>query len=383
MMKKTVLITGGSGFIGSRLALRLLAAGHEVRVLDALIPQIHGDDPEASPLYQSIQGKVDFHRGCITDRSLLAHCLQGVDAVVHLAAETGTGQSMYEIQRYVDVNVGGTGILLDLLANAQHQVRKLVVASSRAIYGEGKYRCATHGVVYPEQRTAEDMEQGLFSPRCPVCGAFVEVEATDESTPAKPSSIYGITKLNQEQMVLTVGRALGIPSLAFRYQNVYGPGQSLSNPYTGILSIFSTRIRNGKSINIFEDGRESRDFVFVDDVVAATMLGVEHEGWVNDVFNVGSGVPTDVNAIVRMLQAAFGKEVPTAVSGQFRLGDICHNFADLGKIERVLGFVPRVGIEQGISRFVDWVKEQQGGKDAYEESLRELAEKGLFKGNAS
>jgi dTDP-L-rhamnose 4-epimerase len=183
--------------------------------------------------------------------------------------------------------------------------------------------------------------------------------------------------------VLTVGRALGIPSLAFRYQNVYGPGQSLSNPYTGILSIFSTRIRNGKSINIFEDGRESRDFVFVDDVVAATMLGVEHEGWVNDVFNVGSGVPTDVNAIVRMLQAAFGKEVPTAVSGQFRLGDICHNFADLGKIERVLGFVPRVGIEQGISRFVDWVKEQQGGKDAYEESLRELAEKGLFKGNAS
>lgn len=382
-MKKTVLITGGGGFIGSHLALRLLVAGHEVRVLDALIPQIHGDDPEASPLYQSIQGKVDFHRGCITDRALLARCLQGVDAIVHLAAETGTGQSMYEIQRYVDVNVGGTGILLDLLANTQHQVRKLVVASSRAIYGEGKYRCATHGVVYPEQRTAEDMEHGLFSPRCPVCGAFVEVEATDESTPAKPSSIYGITKLNQEQMVLTVGRALSIPSLAFRYQNVYGPGQSLSNPYTGILSIFSTRIKNDKSINIFEDGRESRDFVFVDDVVAATMLGVEHEAWVNDVFNVGSGVPTGVNAIVRMLQEAFGKQVPTTVSGQFRLGDIRHNFADLGKIDRVLGFVPRVGIEQGISRFVDWVREQQGGKDAYEESLRELAEKGLFKGNAS
>lgn len=382
-MKKTVLITGGSGFIGSRLALRLLEAGHEVRVLDALIPQIHGDDPETSPLYLSIKGKVDFHRGCITDRSLLARCLRGVDAVVHLAAETGTGQSMYEIQRYVDVNVGGTGVLLDLLANTQHQVRKLVVASSRAIYGEGKYRCASHGVIYPEQRTAEDMEQSLFSPRCPVCGAFVEVEATDESTPAMPSSIYGITKLNQEQMVLTVGRALGIPSLAFRYQNVYGPGQSLSNPYTGILSIFSTRIRNGKLINIFEDGRESRDFVFVDDVVAATMLGVEHEFWVNDVFNVGSGVPTDVNAIVRMLQEAFGKQVPTKVSGQFRLGDIRHNFADLSKIERVLGFVPLVGIEQGISCFVDWVKEQQGGKDAYEESLRELAGKGLFKGSTS
>jgi len=383
MTKKNILITGGAGFIGSRLALQLLDRGHKIRVLDNLAPQIHGSNPEVSPLYQAIRGKVDFVRGSVTSREDLMRVLPGIDTVVHLAAETGTGQSMYEIQRYVDVNVGGTGILLDLLANTQHQVRKLVVASSRAIYGEGKYRCATHGVVYPEQRTAEDMEQGLFSPRCPVCGAFVEVEATDESTPAKPSSIYGITKLNQEQMVLTVGRALGIPSLAFRYQNVFGPGQSLSNPYTGILSIFSTRIRNGKPINIFEDGRESRDFVFVDDVVAATMLGVEHEGWVNDVFNVGSGVPTDVNAIVRMLQAAFGKEVPTAVSGQFRLGDIRHNFADLGKIERVLGFVPRVGIEQGISRFVDWVKEQQGGKDAYEESLRELAEKGLFKGNAS
>lgn len=382
-MKKTVLITGGAGFIGSRLALSMMQTGHEVRVLDALIPQIHGNDPEFSPLYQSIKGKVDFHRGCITDRSLMARCLQKVDVVVHLAAETGTGQSMYEIRRYVDVNVSGTAILLDLLANTQHQVGKLMVASSRAIYGEGRYRCVMHGVIYPEQRTTEDMERGLFSPRCPVCSAFVEVEATDERSPAKPSSIYGITKLNQEQMVLTVGRALGIPSLAFRYQNVYGPGQSLLNPYTGILSIFSARIRNGNSINIFEDGRESRDFVFVDDVVAAMMLGVEHETWLNDVFNVGSGVPTDVNAIVRMLQAAFGKEVPTIVSGQFRLGDIRHNFADLGKIERVLGFTPRVSIEQGISRFVDWVKEQQICKDTYEDSLRELVEKGLLKGNAS
>lgn len=379
-MKKTVLITGGSGFIGSRLALRLLKEGHEVRVLDALIPQIHGEDPESSPLYQSIKGKVDFRRGCITERSLLASCLQEVDVVVHLAAETGTGQSMYEIQRYVEVNVGGTGILLDLLANTKHQVRKIVVASSRAIYGEGKYRCITHGVVYPEQRAAEDMEKGLFDPRCSICGAFAEVEATDENTPANPSSVYGITKLNQEQMVLTIGRGLGIPSLAFRYQNVYGPGQSLSNPYTGILSIFSTRILNGKSINVFEDGRESRDFVFVDDVVEATMRGVEHEGWVNDVFNVGSGAPTDVNAIVHMLQGAFGKQVPTSVSGQFRLGDIRHNFADLSKIKRVLGFVPRIGIEQGISHFVDWVKEQNGAKDDYEESLRELEARGLFKG---
>ena len=381
-MKKTVLITGGSGFIGSRLALRLLETGYEVRVLDSLIRQIHGDHPEYSPLYQLIAGKVDFHHGCVTNRPMLANCLRGVDTVVHLAAKPEL-DNQYEIQRYVDVNVGGTGILLDLLTNTKHQVRKLVIASSRAIYGEGKYRCATHGAVYPAQRKTVDMEQGLFSPRCPVCDAFVEVEATDESARAQPSSIYGITKLNQEQMVLTVCRTLGIPSLALRYQNVYGPGQSLSNPYTGILSIFSTRIRNGKSINIFEDGRESRDFVFVEDAVAATMLGIQYKGWVNEVFNVGSGVPTDVNAIVRMLQAAFGKKAPTVVSGKFRLGDIRHNFADLSKIERMLGFVPHVGIEQGISQFVDWVKEQKGGNDVYEESLRELVDKGLLKGNIS
>lgn len=382
-MKKKVLITGGSGFIGSNLALRLLEAGHEVTVLDSLIQQIHGDHPEHSPLYQLIAGKVDFHRGCITDRPLLARCLRGVDAVVHLAAETGTGQSMYEIQRYIDVNVGGTAVLLDLLANANHQVKKIVVASSRAIYGEGKYRCVTHGVVYPEHRATEDMENELFSPRCPVCGEFVKVEATDERTPAKPSSIYGISKLNQEQMVLTVGRALNIPSMAFRYQNVYGPGQSLSNPYTGILSIFSTRIKNNKEINLFEDGLESRDFVFIDDVVEATMLGVEHEARVNDVFNVGSGVPTDVKAIVSTLQRAFMKEVPIRVSGQFRLGDIRHNFADLSKIKQKLGFVPRVEIEHGIFRFVNWVKNQHSGADTYEESLSELTKKGLFKGSKS
>lgn len=382
-MKKTVLITGGSGFIGSSLSLRLLEAGHKVRVLDALISQIHGDEPRTSPLYQSIKGKVDFYHGCITNRPLLAQCLIGVDTVVHFAAETGTGQSMYDIQNYVDVNVGGTGVLLDLLSNTKHQVSKLVVASSRAIYGEGKYRCFTHGIVYPGQRTTEDMENGLFSPRCGICGAFVEAEATDETTLAQPSSIYGITKLNQEQMVLTVGRALGIPSIAFRYQNVYGPGQSLSNPYTGILSIFSNRIRSGNSINIFEDGLESRDFVFIDDAVTATMQGIEHKGGVNGAFNVGSGVPSDVCSIANMLQAAFRREVPTVVSGQFRLGDIRHNFADLEKIERVLGFVPSIDIEQGIARFVDWVEKQQSSKDNYEKSLYELEEKGLLKGNAS
>lgn len=382
-MKQTILITGGAGFIGSRLALRLVDAGHRVRVLDALIPQIHGEDPDRSPLYRSIAGCVEFIRASVTDPVAMAQALVGVDTVVHLAAETGTGQSMYAIRHYVDVNVGGTALLLDLIANGNFSVRKLVVASSRAVYGEGRYHCRIHGVVYPEPRQASDMERRDFAPHCPVCDQPVDVLATDEATPVRPASIYGISKLNQEQMVLTVGAALGISAVAFRYQNVYGPGQSLSNPYTGILSIFSTRIRNGSDINVFEDGRESRDFVFIDDVVTATTLGIEHPKLVNDVFNVGSGVATDVLTVVEILQDLLGCRIPVRVSGQFRVGDIRHNFADLTKIHATLGFRPSVTIEEGLRRFIDWVREQESGVDRYDESLRELAAKGLFKGGAA
>lgn len=382
-MKQTILITGGAGFIGSRLALHLVAAGHRVRVLDALIPQIHGEDPDSSPLYRTIAGRVEFIRASVTDPVAMAQALVGVDTVVHLAAETGTGQSMYAIRHYVDVNVGGTALLLDLIANGNFSVRKLVVASSRAVYGEGRYSCGVHGTVYPEPRRAADMERGDFVPHCPVCDQPVDVLATDEATPVRPASIYGISKLNQEQMVLTVGAALGISALAFRYQNVYGPGQSLSNPYTGILSIFSTRIRNGSDINVFEDGRESRDFVFIDDVVAATTLGIEYPEPVNDVFNVGSGVATDVLTVVELLQDLLGHRIPVRVSGQFRVGDIRHNFADLTKIQAALGFRPSVMIEEGLHRFIDWVREQESSVDRYDESLRELAAKGLFKGGAT
>jgi dTDP-L-rhamnose 4-epimerase len=286
---KNILITGGAGFIGSRLALSLSAQGHKVRVLDNLAEQIHGTDPESSSLYQSIRGRVDFMRGSVTSETDLVAALQGVDTVVHFAAETGTGQSMYAIHHYSEVNVGGTVLLLDLIANKPFPVKKIVVASSRAIYGEGKYFCHEHGFVYPASRLASNMERGDFSVRCRKCADTVDLIASDESTPVSPSSVYGITKLTQEQMVLTVGKALGISAIALRYQNVYGPGQSLSNPYTGILSIFSTRILNGSGINIFEDGKESRDFVFIDDAVAATIRAIDFEEPLIEAFNVGSG----------------------------------------------------------------------------------------------
>jgi dTDP-L-rhamnose 4-epimerase len=378
-MTRAVLITGGAGFIGSRLALWLIARGHRVRVLDTLAPQIHGPDPEASPLFGSIQGKVEFFRGSVTSRDDLMAVLPGMDTIVHLAAETGTGQSMHAIRHYTEVNVGGTALLLDLIANERFPVRRLVVASSRAVYGEGKYHCSQHGTVFPSSRSAGDMQRGDFSVHCPRCGMPADLVPSDEDTPACPSSVYGITKLAQEQMVLTVGKALGISALAFRYQNVYGPGQSLSNPYTGILSIFSTRIRNGSAINIFEDGQESRDFVFIDDVVAVTARGIEHEAPLTDVFNVGSGVATDVLTVATTLQGLLGGAGAIEVSGQFRLGDIRHNVADLAKVQAILGFVPSVLIAEGLRRFVDWVKQEEVHVDRYDESLGELKQRGVFK----
>jgi dTDP-L-rhamnose 4-epimerase len=357
----------------------LVAGGHRVRVLDTLSPQVHGDVPEDSALYQSILGKVEFHRGSVTSRADLLAVLPGCDTVVHLAAETGTGQSMYAIRHYTDVNIGGTALLLDLIANERLPVRRLVVASSRAVCGEGKYRCDTHGIVFPAPRIEADMATGDFGVHCPVCRVPAQFVPTDEETPVRPSSVYGITKLTQEQMVLTVGQALGISAVAFRYQNVYGPGQSLSNPYTGILSIFSTRIRSGNGIRIFEDGHESRDFVYIDDVVAVTQRAVEFDGPLSGVFNVGSGVATDVLTIAQTLQALLGGRSKIEVTGQFRLGDIRHNVADLTKVSKILRFASTVSIAHGLQHFVAWVDGEQMQTDRYEESLSELKVKGLFR----
>lgn len=376
---RSILITGGAGFIGSRLALDLVARGHTVRVLDILSAQIHGNDPEQSPLYQSIKGQVDFRRGNVCDDTALRQALQGVDTVVHYAAETGTGQSMYAIRHYVDVNVGGTALLLDLIANERFPVERLVVASSRAIYGEGAYRCAAHGTVYPAPRSAVAMQAGDFEVHCPRCGTVVELAATAEEAPTVPHSVYGVSKLTQEQLTLAVGRALGISAIALRYQNVYGPGQSLANPYTGILSIFATRIRSGKPINVFEDGTESRDFVFIDDVVAATVRSIEHPDVLVDALNVGAGTATSVARVVELLQRAMNLQVQMSISGQFRVGDIRHNMADLTRVQRVLGYAPTVPFADGLAAFAQWVQGEAATVDRYEESLAEMRAKGLFK----
>jgi dTDP-L-rhamnose 4-epimerase len=374
-----IFITGGAGFIGSNLALTLLKKGHEVTVFDALSPQIHGEDPYLSPLYLSIKDKVNFIKGDIRNRLLLHNSLAKQDVVVHFAAETGTGQSMYEIEKYCDVNINGTAILLDIITNDRSlDIKKMIVASSRSIYGEGKYY-SKQGFFYPGARKDADMANGDFEVKHPVTGEVGELVSTDEDSKIHPSSIYGITKQQQEQMIMVIGKALEIPAVALRYQNVYGPGQSLSNPYTGILSIFSTLIKNGKDINIFEDGKESRDFVFIDDVVKATILAIESENANHNIYNVGSGKATDVNTVAATLKRKYNSDVAINISGKYRLGDIRHNYADLSKIKNDLGFEPDYDFESGISRFVDWVNTQAIQESKYEKSMEEMKEKGLYK----
>ena len=378
---KNILITGGAGFIGSNLALKLIMKGYKVTVLDNLSPQIHGENPEnTSPLYISIKDKVQFIKGSVTCREDWLKALKNQECVVHLAAETGTGQSMYEIEKYVNTNIGGTAILLDILANTKHSVKRVVVAESRAIYGEGRYFSEElNRFVYPTERKDEDMKKGDFEVKYKDYIHPLKLVGTTEDSAIHPTSIYGITKQVQGQLVHLVCASLGIDSVSFRYQNVYGPGQSLLNPYTGILSIFSTRIKNGKGINIFEDGKESRDFVYIEDVVDATILGIEVKEASGHAFNIGTGVPTDVLTVARTLMDKYGVEVPLTISGNYRLGDIRHNYADISLARKILGFEPKWSFSEGIGSFVKWVNKQDVKDDKYEASIVELKKKGLYK----
>ena len=378
---KNILITGGAGFIGSNLSLKLLEKGYNITVLDILSPQIHGENAEQNSfLFLKIKNKVNFIKGSVTLREDWRKAVYGQDAIIHLAAETGTGQSMYEIEKYTNVNIGGTAIMLDFLANNDHQVKKIIVASSRSIYGEGKYWSDdSNSFVYPNHRSDEFMSKGDFEVKYKDFNKPLKLVATDEKSKIHPSSVYGITKQNQEQMIMTVCPTIGIAPVAFRYQNVYGPGQSLSNPYTGILSIFSTLIKNGKNINIFEDGKETRDFVYIDDVVTATILGLESSAANEEVFNVGTGEATNVIMVATELIKNYGTATEIKITGNYRLGDIRHNFADLSKIKRKLNFNPEYNFEKGIKKFCDWVSTQEVQESKYETSISEMKAKGLFK----
>lgn len=375
---KNILITGGAGFIGSNLALKLKSLGYTVTVLDNLSEQIHGVNPENSQLYQRIAGKVNFIKGDICCREDIEKAVEGQDAVIHFAAETGTGQSMYEIQKYSDVNIGGTALLLDILVNKKNKVQKFILASSRAVYGEGKYSNLQNEAVYPESRSVTSMQEGNFE-MTDAAGQPLNPLATDENSKLHPTSFYGLTKLQQEQMVKLVCQTIGINYVILRYQNVFGAGQSLLNPYTGILSIFSTQILSGQKLNIFEDGLMTRDFINIEDTVEATIKSLEMEVANNEIINIGTGVATDVLSVADLLVKTYGKSVPVEVTGNFRVGDIRNNFANLEKAKQLLNFQPKVSFEKGIQEFTNWVLQQPISDNHLSQSLQEMKEKGFLK----
>ena len=374
-----VLITGGVGFIGLYLTDKLIDHNVDVVLIDNLSAQIHGEFPVlANPLSNK---RVTFIRGDVRVKEDLCRALNGVNSVVHLAAETGTGQSMYEISRYFDVNVQGTANLLDILQNnkAGSSVRSLIVASSRAIYGEGSYTCPEHGLVFPDSRTNARMSSGDFELYCPECSQVVSLADTEETAPFRPMSIYGLTKQVQEQAVLMHARTNGLNAFALRYQNVFGPGQSLKNPYTGILAVFSNLARQGQPIDVYEDGLESRDFVYIDDVVEATMRAVMYDGPFVGALNVGTGEAVPVIAVAKEINSYFGNKSEIRISGAFRLGDIRHNKAATHRLESVLKFKPSVSFREGLHKFLAWAETQPlEDKAAYQKSVSELQVRGLM-----
>ncbi|MCW2338515.1 dTDP-L-rhamnose 4-epimerase [Sphingobium sp. B2D3A] len=375
-MTGLVLITGGAGFIGSHLTRLASDAGYSVRVLDNLSPQVHAGSADLAP-----PPGVEFIKGDVTNRSDLEAAIADVATVVHLAAETGTGQSMYEIERYYRVNVLGTALLFDILANDENNVRNVVLASSRSVYGEGAYLCRSCDPLgkrcFPLPRTPSQLARRDWAPRCPDCGEPAECTATCESDALRPASIYAATKLAQEELVRVGATSLGLAHSILRFQNVFGEGQSLSNPYTGILSIFSTRIRLGLSLPIYEDGQESRDFVHVEDVTRAVLSCIQQPAQAGATLNVGSGYPTSILKMAQLLADFMGAEQQPHVTGAYRVGDIRHNFADLSALKSAFGNYPTISLEDGLERFCRWVSGQPVPPDLLEKANAELSQRNL------
>jgi dTDP-L-rhamnose 4-epimerase len=367
-----VLITGGAGFIGSHVTESLLAAGHSVRVYDRLVEQVHAGN---GPRY--VSPEAEFIYGDVRDADALRRALRGVDAIIHAAAEVGVGQSMYQIRRYVDGNTSGTGVLLELLATERHRVERIVVSSSMSVYGEGAYRCEQHGLIHPDVRGDLQLAERDWEMHCPECGLQAAPVPTSESKPLHPTSIYAVSKLDQELMCLAVGRAYDISVVALRYFNTYGPRQALSNPYTGVAAIFSSRLINGQPPLVFEDGAQLRDFIHVDDVARATVLALEAGPTaVGEAINIGTGRPVSVLEVAEVLAGHIGVELPARLSATSRSGDIRHCWADATKARLVLGFEPLVSFSDGMRDLVTWVRLQEA-EDLSEHAHAELSARGL------
>jgi len=378
MAVRNILITGGAGFIGSNLAKVLLSEGCNVRIVDNFNSQIHSNSNLSKDLY----GHVELIIGDIRDRDLMKKALIGINGVVHLAAETGTGQSMYEIEKYFSVNIQGTAVLIDLIQNdnCAEKIDSLIIASSRSIYGEGLYKCQSHGDFYPPGRRDNDVLEGHYDFVCPKCEKFLISAPTPEIATLNPLSFYAITKLTQEQSILLLAKSKGINGFALRYQNVYGPGQSLKNPYTGILAVFSTLAKKNLSLNVFEDGQESRDFVYINDVTEATLRAIRFEGNYIGPVNIGFGDSHSVLSIANRINSYYGDMSKINVTGEFRKGDIRHNKADITKLKIVLNYTPKTPFSEGLQSFLEWTESQPAYDLSFEKSLQELKDKKLLIG---
>ena len=375
MSIRTILVTGGAGYIGSHLVDALVARDYQVTVLDSLEPQVHRSG--TWPSY--VNARATYVRGDVRDRVVFEPLVIAADAVVHFGAAVSVGQSMYQVDRYVDVNTRGTALLLDILVNAKHHVEKVLVASSIGVYGEGAYRCATHGVVAPTIRPEEQLAARDWEQRCPVCHEPVGSIPTPEDKALYRDNIYSMTKYHQEEMVLLIGKTYGIPSVAPRFFNVYGPRQSLSNPYAGVAAIWLSRLLNDRQPVVFEDGGQLRDFVSIHDVIDCLVLMIETSGADYLPVNVGSGETITILDIARMLNRILGKSIDPMITQTGRKFDIRHNTADITRARKTLGFRPKVALEDGFTELVEWAKTTPDvATDFFDRALGELEQKGLL-----
>jgi dTDP-L-rhamnose 4-epimerase len=370
-----VLVTGGAGYIGSHFVDALVAREYRVTVLDSLEPQVHRSG--TWPSYAN--PTAEYVRGDVRDRAVFEPLVLATDAVVHFGAAVSVGQSMYQVDRYVDVNTRGTALLLDILVNAKHRVQKVLVASSIGVYGEGAYRCGRHGDVAPTIRPASQLAARDWEQRCPVCREHVVSIPTPEDKALYRDNIYSMTKYHQEEMVLLIGKTYGIPAVAPRFFNVYGPRQSLSNPYAGVAAIWLSRLLNGRQPVVFEDGGQLRDFVSIHDVVRCLVLMLETSGADFLPVNVGSGETVTILDIARLLNRILGTSIEPQVTNEGRTFDIRHNTADITRAREALGFHPTVSLEDGFGELVEWARTTPDvATDFFDRALDELKEKGLL-----
>ena len=377
-MTKKVLITGGAGFIGSHLVDKLIEQKeYEVSILDTLEEQVHGktDNP---PSYLNKDSK--FFRGSVTDYKKLEDLVRENDIVFHLAASVGVGQSMYQIEKYVDNNIHGLANLFDILVNSEHNVEKVIIASSNTVYGEAKSQCNKCGVVFPKLRLLDQLKHKDWELNCPKCGSKVKPLLTDENSPLNPSSIYAFSKQAQEKLSFMIGNTYGINTTILRFFLVYGTRQALSNPYTGVCSIFSTRALHGKPPIVFEDGNQTRDFVNVNDVCQALILAIEKNAANGEIFNVGTGTPITIKEVAEIISKKINPKLNPIYNQQFRIGDIRHCVADISKIKNKLGFSPTITFKEGIEDLIEWIKiQKEDFQEHSHKAMLELKEKGLLK----